>query len=246
MKSSMFLTKVRKSALDFLIAPKANCIGCTSPLGANNSFLCSNCFASLSPLYTTHEGARKICRLCGSEIDGLRCRCGGRAENAYNTYSAYYFELPVSTLIKSFKYKSITSLADWLSDEMISALKNERDFDVITFVPMHPLRKIKRGFNQSEILAKCISEKLQIPCASIIKRSRFTRKQATLSGDKRRKNLVNAFKMKDTDVKDKRILIVDDVRTTGTTIISCANLLKENGAGRISALTLACAKRKKS
>ena len=245
MKSKM-IVNAKKVIIDFLIAPKANCIGCTSSLGTNESFLCSKCFASLSPLYTTHEGVQKICRLCGREISGLKCRCGGGTKNAYNTYSAYYFELPVSTLIRSFKYKAVTNLADWIADEMIKALKNENDYDLITCVPMHPLRKIKRGFNQSEILARRISEKLQIPYAAVLKRQRFTRKQATLSGMRRRKNLINAFGIKEDHIKNKRILLVDDVRTTGTTIISSANVLIDNGAEKVSAVTFACGKPKKS
>ena len=177
---------IGKSAIDFLIAPKANCIACTSALGANASFLCPNCYAALSPLYQTFEGVKKICRLCGREISGLRCRCGGGPKGAYETFSAYHFEMPVSALVKSFKYKAVTNLSGWLADEMIKALKGEKEFDLITCVPMHPLRRIKRGFNQSEILAKIISKKLNIPYVSVLKRRRYTKRQATLSAVKSR------------------------------------------------------------
>lgn len=246
MKSKMIFSKAKESVIDFLIAPKANCIGCTSPLGANESFLCPDCYASLYPLYGTFEGVKKICHICGNEISGLRCRCGSKYEKAYTVYSAYHFEQPVSTLIKSFKYRSVSNLSEWISDEMIKALKNERDFDLIVCVPMHPLRKIKRGFNHSEILAKRISDKLQIPIAPVLKKRRFTKNQASLSGAKRRRNLINSFAFKDFDIKNKHILIVDDVRTTGTTIISSANLLMDNGASKVSAVTLAAGRAKKS
>lgn len=237
---------IGKSAIDFLIAPKANCIACTSALGANESFLCPNCYAALSPLYQTFEGVKKICRLCGREISGLRCRCGGGPKGAYETFSAYHFEMPVSALVKSFKYKAVTNLSGWLAEEMIKALKGEKEFDLITCVPMHPLRRIKRGFNQSEILAKIISKKLNIPYVSVLKRRRYTKRQATLSAVKRRENLKHAFEATGTDIKNQRILLVDDVRTTGTTIISVANQLMESGAKKVSALTFACAKEKKS
>jgi len=229
---------------DFFFAPKANCLGCLTQLGAVKGFLCPDCYASLSTLYTTFEGAKYICNLCGSEIPGLRCRCGGRRNKAYLSYSAYYFELPVSTLIKAFKYKSVTALSDWMSDEMIKALKGERDFDVITFVPMHFLRRIARGYNQSEILARCISNKLGISCKPLLSRKRFTRKQATLKGKKRRTNLINAFDIKDKSIKDMHILLVDDVRTTGTTIISCGDILMKNGAKKVSVVTLASGRAK--
>lgn len=232
------IMKMNSILHDFLFAPKSNCLGCQSRLGAVKGFLCPECYASLSPLYTTNDGTKYLCDLCGSEITGLRCRCGGRPNKAYPSYSAYYFELPVSTLIKAFKYRSVKALADWMADEMIAALKGERDFDIITFVPMHFIRRISRGFNQSEILARLISEKLQIPCLPLLTRKRFTRKQANLNGKMRRRNLLNAFDVKDRNFKDMRVLLVDDVRTTGTTIISCAKVLMENGAKKVSALTL--------
>lgn len=229
---------------DFLFAPHANCLGCSSALGGDKGFLCSKCYASLSPLYTTSNGTKDVCRLCGREITGLRCRCGGSREKAVQSFSAYYFELPVSSLVKAFKYKSVTDLSDWMTEEMIKALRGEHNFDVITFVPMYFLRKIRRGFNQSELLAKLISKKLNIPLQPLIRRKRFTRKQATLSGKKRRENLRHAFDLNDIDIKGRRILLIDDVRTTGTTIISCAKILMDNGAMKVSALTIASAKPK--
>ena len=243
MTDKMF-KKIKPRIHDFVFAPKANCLGCLTQLGAVKGFLCPDCYASLYPLYKTFEGTNYVCNLCGSEITGLRCRCGGRRNKAYLSYSAYYFELPVSTLIKAFKYKSVTALADWMADEMILSLKGERDFDVITFVPMHFLRRINRGFNQSEILAHLISEKLGIPLRPLLTRKRFTRKQATLKGHKRRKNLINAFDIKDKDIKNLHILLIDDVRTTGTTIISCAKVLMDHGAEKVSALTLASGRQK--
>lgn len=227
---------------DFFLAPKANCLGCASQLGAVKGLLCPDCYASLSPLYTTFAGVKYVCNLCGREIEGLRCRCGGRRENAYNAYAAYHFELPASTLVKAFKYRGVTALSEWMADEMILSLKGERDFDIITYVPMHRIRKIQRGFNQSEILAKIISQKLNIPCVSLLERKRFTRKQANLSGAKRRENLVNAFVARNESINNKRVLLVDDVRTTGTTVISCARVLMESGAERVSAVTFACAR----
>ena len=234
--------KIIDAINDFVIAPKANCLGCQSALGSDNGYLCASCYSSLSPLYKTYEGSKKICNLCGKEIIKLKCRCGGIPKNAYNVYSAYYFELPVSTLIKAFKYKSVTTLSEWMAEEMICALKNERDFDLITCVPMHPIRKIKRGFNQSELLAKIISEKMNLPFVHTLRRRRFTRKQAALTGTQRRTNLIHAFSFRETDIKNKHILLVDDVRTTGTTLISCARVLMENGARKVSAVTLACTK----
>lgn len=239
------IQNARKILHDFFFAPKANCLGCSSALGAVKGFLCPDCYRSLSPLYTTFAGRKYICNLCGREIEGLRCRCGGRRNKAYTAYSAYHFELPVSTLVKAFKYRHVKALSPWMANEMITALKGEREFDVITFVPMHPIRKIKRGFNQAEILSKHISDSLNIPVKALLKRKRFTKRQATLSAAvKRRENLKNVFFLKETDVKDARILLVDDVRTTGTTLISCADVLMKSGARSVTCVTLASSRLK--
>lgn len=243
-KAKAKIKRLFKRLKDFLIAPNANCLGCTSALGADKGFLCAKCYAALSPRYTSYSGVHKICNLCGREIEKLGCRCGGKLKNAYTAYSAYAFELPVSTLIKAFKYKSVVNLSEWMADEMVKALKNDREFDLITCVPMHPLRKIRRGFNQSEILARIMAQKLMIPYENLLVRRRFTKRQASLSGQKRRKNLIHAFEMNKRTLTGQHILIVDDVRTTGTTAVSCAKVLMENGAGKISCVTLAAARKK--
>lgn len=236
------LKGIRPFLNDYFFAPNANCLGCSTRLGAVMGFLCPDCYASLSPLYTTFESTKYICHLCGREIAGLKCRCGSPLKKAIPAYSAYHFELPVSTLVKAFKYRSVTKLSEWMADEMIKALKGEKNFDAVTYVPMHFVRRIKRGYNQSQILAKLISEKMNIPLKPMLRRKRFTRKQASLNRNKRRTNLINAITIKDKDIKGMNILLIDDVRTTGTTIITCAKVLKENGAGKISALTLTSSK----
>ena len=241
MKETRF-KRVKNSLNDFFFAPKANCLGCMSALGCDKDFLCAKCYASLSPLYLTYSGITHICNLCGSEIKNKACKCGGKRKNAYTVYSAYRFEQPVSTIVKAFKYRSSTYLSVWIAEQMILALKGGCDFDIITFVPMHFLRKVSRGYNQSEILAKHISIRLNIPLKGTLKRSRYTRKQASLRASLRKKNLINAFKIVNKDIKGKHVLLIDDVRTTGSTIIECARVLRENGAGKVSALTLACGK----
>lgn len=235
----MNVKRFKAAVFDFLIAPRANCLGCKSPIGTDKGFLCAECYASLSPLYTTSAGTKKICNLCGQEIPGRRCRCGGRLENAYTAFSAYAFISPVSPLVKAFKYSHVTALSDWMSDEMIHSLRGERDFDIITCVPMHFIRRVRRGYNQSELLAEKIAFKTGIPFQNFLVRKRYTINQARLSSKKRRSNLIGAIDLKkDVCVKGKRILLVDDVRTSGTTLITCAKVLMNNGAKSVICLTL--------
>lgn len=223
---------------DYLIAPNANCLACKTALGANKAYLCPDCFSSLSPLYLTNAGTNKICVKCGSEIKGLRCACGGSLKKAFQAYSAYHFENPVSSLVKAFKYGHVTTLKGWMADEMTLALKGDRDFDIITAVPVHLLRRVRRGYNQSELLSKELSLRINIPFDVLLKKKRYTQSQAGLKGEKRRSNLLNAFICLEKDVKGKRILLVDDVRTTGSTLLACAKALMEAGCESVAFVTL--------
>ena len=120
--------------------------------------------------------------------------------------------------------------------------------DIIIPVPLHSRRLRWRGFNQSELLAKHISEKITpgfpIPVVSdLLQRSRYTHPQMEIKNQsKRKKNIENAFKIPKNKlglVKSKRILLVDDITTTGATIFECAKTLKKSGAHEVFAVVIA-------
>lgn len=111
--------------------------------------------------------------------------------------------------------------------------------DMIIPVPLHSLKKAERGYNQSELICKGISKVLSIPTKSnVLKRSRYTLSQTTMTLEERKENVHKAFVMKK-NVTGKRIIIVDDVLTTGATITECGRVLKENGAEEVYALSVA-------
>jgi len=114
-------------------------------------------------------------------------------------------------------------------------------FDQITAIPLYATRLREREFNQSEILAKMIGEKFNIPYyKNILKRQHHTISQTTLSQKERWTNLSEAFRIKNSSiVSNKNILIVDDLLTTGATASEAARILKENGAATVGILTLA-------
>lgn len=157
----------------------------------------------------------------------------------------------VGRLIKQFKYHFIFDMAD-LWREIIGGcdldkivLKNfDNEKITIIPIPLHSKRKRERGFNQSEILAKIFLAQLKnirsgvdLDIESLI-RIRPTAKQAKLSKMEREKNIVDAFAWVGVAVS-KNIILVDDVFTTGSTMRECAKILKQSGAKRITALTLA-------
>lgn len=111
-------------------------------------------------------------------------------------------------------------------------------FDLITPVPLHIKRLRVRGFNQSLLLANAIGKRKGIPVAPfILKRTRWTEPQVNLTGRERKVNVKGAFKVCG-DVREKRILIVDDVYTTGATVSECSKVLKRSGAKEVCVLTL--------
>jgi len=132
-------------------------------------------------------------------------------------------------------------MAKSLARLMINALPHGIDADVIIPVPLHPARLRAREFNQSLLLADELSRHLARPVsATNLVRTAATDPQTTLSRQERLRNLRNAFEIRrPQNLAGKRVLLVDDVFTTGTTLNECAKTLRKSGAGAVFALTLA-------
>jgi ComF family protein len=134
----------------------------------------------------------------------------------------------------------VKPLARPLSDLLLAALPRDERFDAITPVPLHWRRRWQRGFNQSEALARALSGRCGIPVVRALWRCRSTATQAGLSNSGRRRNVAAAFRWRGSQsVEGKRILLLDDVMTTGSTAASCALALKRAGAARVAILTIA-------
>jgi len=158
----------------------------------------------------------------------------------------------LTRVIHCFKYKGKVQLADPLAELLLTAYSSfwEIDsIDIILPVPLHIKRFRKRGFNQAYLLvrnwnilagqSRCRPADLQIE-RDLLVRTVATEPQSALGRAKRAVNIKNAFDLKDRDkVKDKRILLIDDVYTTGATVDECARLLLNCGARHVDVLTLA-------
>jgi ComF family protein len=203
------------------------CLASVEPLDAE--FFCVSCRTPFQNAFPLDENG-----LCGL------CRSGVRGFDAAYSYSAY--DGVLRKLIHLYKYGRIRTLARPLTDLLAHALPLDERFDCITPVPLHWFRRWKRGFNQSELLARALSRRCGIPFAKVLRRSRSTRVQAGLSNHARRQNVMKAFRAR--PVKGKRILLIDDVMTTGATATACALALKRAGAARVALLTLARADRR--
>ena len=147
-------------------------------------------------------------------------------------------------MIHDFKYGHQIHLrhlvAHWLIEALDDVRLRGRRFDVIIPVPLHPARERERGFNQAALLAELISERMSIQSKPILKRIRYTTTQTAFDRAERMENLRNAFCLrKNMNVRSLRVLLIDDVLTTGSTLSECARVLKDAGALSVYAATAA-------
>jgi ComF family protein len=210
------------------VCPK--CLAAPEPLAAE--YMCAGCRAPFTSPWPLDENG-----LCGL------CRRGAQGFDA--AYSYGFYDGPLRELIHLLKYGKIQTLAAPLGRLMSLALPREQRFDAIVPVPMHWRRRWARGFNQSMLLARALARRTGLPVFSAVGRSRFTPPQAGLTGARRRENMTRAFEVrKPEDVKGRRILLVDDVLTTGATAGACARALRRAGAVHVAVLTVARADRR--
>jgi len=143
-------------------------------------------------------------------------------------------------LIHLLKYDGMTPLASPLGDYLSRAMPLDEEFDAVVPVPLHWFRRFQRGFNQAALLANYIARKRNLPVLRVVRRVRATRTQTGLTNSKRRLNVAGAFRTRrGRPVDGLRILLVDDVMTTGSTGSACASALKRAGAKSVTLVTVA-------
>ena len=167
------------------------------------------------------------------------CRSGLRGFDA--AYCFGFYEGTLRELIHLYKYGRIRTMARPLADLLAAALPLEQSFDAVTPVPLHWRKQWQRGFNQSELLARAVACRRGIPLVPALRRLRYTQTQAGLSGTNRRRNVAAAFRCRSNARKlaGRRVLLIDDVMTTGSTAAACARVLKQAGAAKVVLLTIA-------
>lgn len=172
----------------------------------------------------------RLCHLCRetpSAIDGIR--------------AVAYFEGILRHAIHQFKYRGVQGLAHPLSQLLVEyQTQNKLPADVIVPVPLHPEREAERGYNQAGLLARAFARRIGLPVIEIaISRVRDTQPQITLDAQARRSNVAGAFQARKSAVAGRRILLIDDVCTTGATMEACSQALKAASAQAVWGLALA-------
>ncbi len=190
-------------------------------------FYCAACrtpFVNRAPL-----DEAGLCALCRLGLNGF--------DHVY-TFGAY--DGTLRRLIHLFKFEGVETLRKPLGALLARALPRESSFDAIVPMPLHWRRRWQRGFNQSELLAKEIARRWNAPVADVVHRKKATAPQAGLTSAQRRKNVQGAFEVKKgRRLEGMRLLLIDDVLTTGATASVCARALKRAGATEVTLLALA-------
>ena len=214
-----------------LIFPK-KCINCKR----EGQYLCEDCLSLIEMNPFNYCLCEKLERK--NKCDNCKNR------NLDRILSATSFKGIVREAIHKLKYSYLEELSVPLSLLILNYLQNincqiDNSF-IIVPVPMHPKKKRRRGFNQSEEIAKIISQSTNIPLSTTLIKIKETKPQMELNRIERMENIKNCFAITNKkEIENKTILLLDDVYTTGTTIEECAKVLKENGAKEVWGLTIA-------
>lgn len=190
----------------------------------------SFCRVCRTPFIDSHAlDENDLCKVCRESL-----------QNFDAAYSYGSYEGPLQKLIQLFKYGKVESLSDPLSRLILQSLPFGDNFDVVLAMPMHWRKQWERGFNQAELLALPVARRYGLKLSSNLRRARYTKAQAGLNEQERQKNLRNSFLVRrPAELRGKRVLLIDDVLTTGATLRAAAAALKASGAARVTALTLA-------
>ena len=218
-----------------IIYPNA-CLGCQEPLVSNEDLICTHCLHELPKTHFHADDDNPVLRIFSG-----RCFL----EKA-TSYLRFVKGGMVQSLMHHFKYKDRPEVGARLTNLAISDLRKTAffsDIDIIMPIPLHPRKLAKRGYNQSEVIARTISDHTHIDLTTDnLVRKYFNETQTRKSRFSRWLNVKTVFAVCDPEsLKEKHILLVDDVITTGSTVEACISKLERIEGIRISLFTLAIA-----
>ena len=225
------LNLVVKEALELLFPPR--CAGCDK----EGEFLCPACEESLPRLVVPY------CKVCAQPLtNGSLCRRCQESPLAIDGIRApFLMEGVVRDMVHRLKYSDMRALAPVLGGLLSRSMDTYRiPADVLMAVPLHPTRERKRGYNQSFSLAKEVGKLRGIPLIRGLARHKGSPPQSRAADvETRRANVRDAFAFQGTGSQGAKVLLIDDVCTTGATLEACALALKDTGAASVWGLTLA-------
>lgn len=226
------LSKFKGAALNLLFPQK--CLGC----GKEGDLLCQICKKHLPHIVSP------ICPKCGRpQASDILCPdCISNKRTIDGIRSPLRFQGLAREAIHQFKYKNLRSLAQPLSTFLIEYLiQNPLPFNVVVPVPLHLRRLRERGYNQSRLLTLELSRQLNVPLVddSLVRVKYLSPQAKTSCLEERLANVKQAFVIRDSRLQHEKVLLVDDVSTSGATLEACASVLKSGGADSVWAITVA-------
>jgi ComF family protein len=213
--------------LDLLLPQR--CLGCSLP----GRQVCDGCRSSLRRI------AAPLCDRCGAPTAWpvRRCaECTGRRLAFVRARAAVVYDDPVRRIVTAWKERGLRKLAAWAADVVADTVTSDGAADCITFVPPERDRALKRGHHSAEALAAALGQRWRLDCVALLRRTRSAPRQRGLSRLDRRRNVARAFAA---SPAPPRVLLVDDVYTTGATANASASALRKAGARRVEVVTFA-------
>jgi len=242
-------TKITNVFLDIMFPPI--CLGCKEHLEKRNEFICAACLGSIKLNNTL------FCPVCQVRLAENKKICNhGPEKNMQFPYllaaATNYDSQIIQNLIHYYKYKNFNEISNtlgnilieylWFTFENSKLIRQLADENYsVAYIPLHFIRENTRGFNQSKLLAQIISKNFNLELVDALIRIKNNPPQAKLRNhNERQKSISNAFQIANPDkIKNKNIILLDDVHTSGATMSEAAKILKQNGANKIIALVIA-------
>ena len=236
--------------LDWLYPPA--CIACRSLIALSNTgprdmLLCHKCQTLFEPI----ASPKPICNNCGipTERDVERCvSCFGKTFYFTSNRAIFVYDDLMRDLLHELKFRRRKQVAKSLGKLWACAWAIHTpvaDDAILVPLPLHPKKQKERGFNQAQVLAQQLSERLNMPLENILTRILDTPPQSGLHPRMRIENVAGAFDIaKDASVQGKNYIIIDDIYTTGASLNECARVLKNAGADNVNCMTLSIVEKK--
>lgn len=214
----------------------AVCTSCHYKLNCEQSLLCEDCLAKIKLIEDN------ICPKCGSALEAGVCLACRQEDFDFDLARAVFcYEEPLSSLVHNLKYRGHTGGAKFLAVAMAAYIQAQpcyQNCDYLVAVPLHPVRKRERGYNQSELIARKVASLTGIKYLKAVQRTRYTASQTLLHRNERLQNLKAAFRATNkAALSGKSLILLDDVFTTGTTLNEISKTLHAAGATTVLGLT---------
>lgn len=226
------MREVLSILLDFIFP--CRCVSCGEPVSSKMNHLCSECRDLMKPLSNG-------CSVCSGVIHEGRCTiCGDRKFYPGRHFSLFSYEKVSRAAVHSLKFEGMKHIYKVFLPYICSRINNfNEQIDIVTFVPMNRKKIVKRGYNQSKLLAYGVGLQTGIKFQELLRELSNSSPQRSLNYNERFINVIDRYEtVNNAKLRNKVILLIDDVFTTGATINECSRQLILSGAAKVFSITL--------